>query len=123
MANGACRRAVAGSYRRVDPMRAPTAEHAHLAGAYLALADDPELAPAQRSFPRSLCALAAGLVLAFAAPLAWASSGKPRDLPAATASGKAAAVVADDDDGDGGDGPGDATNGIEGVQAWAATIG
>ena len=103
-------------------MRPPTAEHAHLAGAYLALTDDPEPSPAQRSVPRALCAFAAGLVLAFAAPLAWASTAaKPRDLPAATASGKAAGVVADDDDADG-DGPGDATNGIEGLQTWAATI-
>lgn len=97
-------------------MRPVIADHSHLAGAYLALADDLEPAPAQRSAPRALCAVAAGLVLAFAAPLSWAAAGKPRDLPAATASGKAGIVVADDDDSDG-DGP-------DGVAAntWAATI-
>ena len=98
-------------------MRSPTADHSHLAGAFLALGDDPEPPPAQRSVPRAVCALAAGLVLAFAAPLAWAAPGKPRDLPAATASGKAGGVVADDDDPDDGDTPGD-----DGAQAWAATI-
>ena len=98
-------------------MQPSTADHSHLAGAYLALADDLEPAPAQRSVPRAACALAAGLVLALAAPLAWVSPGEPRDLPAATASGKAGAVVADDDDSDDGDGPGD-----DGAQTWAATI-
>jgi hypothetical protein len=100
-------------------MRPATAEHAHLAGAYLALADDPQPAAVRRSVPTALCAVAAGLVLAFAAPLAWVSSGKPRDLPAATASGKAAGVEADDDDGDA---PGDDPDGAGGAQTWAATI-
>jgi hypothetical protein len=68
-----------------------------LAGAYLALADDPAPAPSQRSAPRALCALVAGVVLALAAPLAWASPA-PRDQPAATAAGKAAGVEVDDDD-------------------------
>ena len=93
-------------------MRQPTDEHSHLAGAflacagdprsrlaggYLALADDPAPAPSQRSAPRALCAFAAGVVLALAAPLAWASPA-PRDQPAATAAGKAAGVEVDDDD-------------------------
>jgi ferric-dicitrate binding protein FerR (iron transport regulator) len=93
-------------------MRQTTDEHSHLAGAFLArpadpqrarlaaaflaLADDPAPAPAQRSARRALCALAAGVVLAFAAPLAWASPA-PRDQPAATAAGKAAGVEIDDD--------------------------
>jgi hypothetical protein len=98
-------------------MRPSTADHSHLAGAYLALADDLEPAPAQRSVPRAACALVAGLVLALAAPLAWAAPGKPSDPPAATATGKAGGVVADDDDPDDGDGPGD-----DGAQTWAATI-
>jgi len=97
-------------------MRPPTAEHSHLAGAFLALADGPTPADARRSPAQALCAVAAGLVLALAAPLAWAApaAGKPRDMPAATAHGKAG-VVADDDeddlDGDP-DGAGD---------TWAAT--
>jgi hypothetical protein len=98
-----------------NPMRPSTAEHSHLARAYLALTDDPEPAPSQRSASRVACALAAGLVLALAAPLAWAApaADKPRDLPAATAGGKAG-VVADDDDDVDGDGP-------EGGGTWAAT--
>jgi len=81
-------------------MRPPTDEHSHLAGAFLALADDPQPAPSQRTVPRALCALAAGVVLALAAPLAWVSPA-PLDQPAATAAGKAAGVEVDDDD----DGP------------------
>jgi hypothetical protein len=77
-------------------MRPPTDEHVHLAGAFLALADDPAPAPSQRSLPRGLCALAAALVLAAAAPAAWASPA--RDQPAATAAGKSAGVEVDDDD-------------------------
>jgi hypothetical protein len=97
-------------------MRPSTVEHSHLAGAYLALTDDPEPAPSQRSAPRVVCALAAGLVLALAAPLAWAApaAGKPPELPAATAGGKAGAVADDDDDDADGGGP-------EGGGTWAAT--
>jgi hypothetical protein len=121
-----------GILRRVDPMRQPTDEHSHLAGAFvardndsrhsqiaaafvardddsrhtqlagafLALADDPAPPPSQRSAPRSLCALVAGVVLALAAPLAWASPA-PRDQPAATTAGKAAGVEVEDDDAEG----------------------
>ena len=85
-----------------------------LARAYLALADDPGPALAQRSLPRALLALLATLVLAVAAPLAWASAarGDTRDVPAATT---VKATDADEDDGDeddpaGGDG-----------STWAAT--
>jgi hypothetical protein len=86
-----------GILRRVDHMRLPTDEHAHLAGAFLALADDPAPPPSQRSVPRMLCALAAGVVISLAAPLAWATP-SPRDEPTATAAGKAGAVLGDDDD-------------------------
>ena len=78
-------------------MRQGPDEHSHLAGAFLALADDPSPAPVQRSAPRMLCALAAGVVIALAAPLAWTSPA-PRDQPAATAAGKAAGVEIDDDE-------------------------
>ena len=87
-----------GMKRRVDHMRPPTDEHSHLAGAFLALADDARPAPPQHSTPRALCALAAGVVIALAAPLAWLSPA-PRDQPAATVAGKAAGVVIDDEDG------------------------
>jgi hypothetical protein len=95
-------------------MRPSTAEHSHLAGAYLALTDEPEPAPSRRSAPRVACALAAGIVLALAAPLAWVApgAGNPRDLPAATPGGKAGVVSDDDDDADGGP---------EGGGTWAAT--
>jgi hypothetical protein len=81
-------------------MRPSTDEHSHLAGAFLALADDPAPAPVQRSLPRMLCALAAGAVIALAAPLAWTSPA-PRDQPAATAVGKSAGVEVDDDEPEG----------------------
>jgi hypothetical protein len=74
--------------------------HRPLARAYLALADDPDLAAAQRTLPRIFVAAGAAIVLAFAAPLAWASAlrGEPRDAPAATVI--KAAGAEDDDDGD-----------------------
>jgi hypothetical protein len=84
-------------FGRVDPMRPPTAEHSHLAGAFLALADDPQPPPSQRSLSRVVCAFAAGVVIALAAPLAWASP-SPRDQPTATAAGKAGAMLGDDDE-------------------------
>ena len=86
-----------GSLRRVHPMRPRTDEHLHLAGAFLALADDPGPAPTQRSPSRALCALIATVALVLAAPLAWASPA-PRDQPAATAAGKSGGVEVDDDD-------------------------
>jgi hypothetical protein len=85
----------------VEPMRPPTDEHSYLAGAFLALADDPEPPPSQRSGPRVVCAFAAGIVIALAAPLAWASP-SPGDQPTATAAGKAGALLGDDDDDAGG---------------------
>jgi hypothetical protein len=124
-ANPDCRRAAMGHQARVDPMPPPTDEHrdlaacrqshlasvdpalgeqmtppcrhSHLAAVHLALADDVQAAPARRSMPRAVCALAAGVVLALAAPVAWISPA-PRDQPAATVAGKAAGVEADDED-------------------------
>ena len=81
-----------------------TPTHRRLAGAYLALGDDPEPPIGQRSVPRAVGALAAAITLALAAPLAWAAASPnrpPADPPAATPTGKAAfAPAADDDDGD-----------------------
>lgn len=82
-------------------MRQPIAEHSHLAGAFLALSDDPQPPPPQRSALRALVAVSAAVVLAMAAPLAWASPA-PRDQPTATPAGKAGALFADDDDDAGG---------------------
>jgi hypothetical protein len=91
-------------------MAALPSTHPRLAHAYLALADDPAPAAVQRSLPRAVVALFAALVLAVAAPLAWASTarGEPRDTPAATTAKGGHAD--DDDDGDDGD-PWAATNG------------
>jgi hypothetical protein len=87
-----------------NPMGDVTPTHSRLAGAYLALGDDPQPPPGQRSVPRAVGALAAAIALALAAPVAWAAAGPdrpPADQPAATATGKAApAPAADDDDGD-----------------------
>jgi hypothetical protein len=85
--------------------------HAHLARAYLAIADDPESPAVQRSPSRVLCSVLAAVVLALAAPLAWTSAptGKPLDLPAATAV-KGGGSAEDDEDAD--DDAGD---------PWAAT--
>lgn len=88
---------------------APVA-HPSLARAYLALCDDPEPAPDQRSLSRVAVALLAAVVLSVAAPLAWAA-GEPRDAPSATA--VKAVGLADDDNGDEDDDAGD---------PWAATI-
>ena len=76
-----------------------TPTHRRLAGAYLALGDDPEPPLSQRSVPRAVGALAAAITLAFAAPLACPDR-LPADQPAATAVGKAALPHGDDDDGD-----------------------
>jgi hypothetical protein len=82
-----------------DPAADPACRYSHLAAAYLALGDDTGATP-RRSAVRAFCALAAGVVLALATPLAWMSPA-PRDQPAATVSGKAGDVEVDDD----GDGP------------------
>ena len=91
-------------------MVALPSSHPPLACAYLALADDPVPPQPQRSLPRALVALIAALMLAVAAPQAWASTarGEPRDIPAAT-SVKAGHDDGDDDDWDDGD-PWAATN-------------
>ena len=81
----------------VDGDGVAACRHSHLAAVYLALGDDLQAAPPRRSVPRAVCALAAGVVLALAAPLAWVSPA-PRDQPAATVAGKAAGVEVDDED-------------------------
>jgi hypothetical protein len=78
---------------RSERMREPTFEHRRLAHAFLALADDPA-APPRRSPARVVCAVAAAIVLALAAPLAW-------DQSTATATNKS--PVAEEADDDGGD--------------------
>jgi hypothetical protein len=67
-------------------MAAPPSIHPPLARAHLALADDPDPAAPQSSLPRSVVAMVAAIVLAFATPLAWASAvrGEKPDAPAAT---------------------------------------
>ena len=97
----ACRHPPSGQWQ-------PGFRHPPLALAYLALADDPASAAAQRSVPRAAVALIAALVLALAAPLAWVVGGTRRahDTPAATAVKGGHAEDADDDDGgDDGGGP------------------
>ena len=87
------------------PMGAVTPSHRRLAGAYLALGDDPEPPLDQRSVPRVVGALAAAVTLALAAPLAWAATAPgrlPADQPAATQTGKALPAPPADDDDDGG---------------------
>jgi hypothetical protein len=84
-----------------DVMGVVTPTHRPLAGAYLALGDDPEPPLTQRSLPRVLTAVVAAVTLALAVPLAWAatSSGRlPADQPAATPAAKAAAPMMFDDD-------------------------
>jgi hypothetical protein len=82
-----------------------------MARAFLALTDDPELdaEAVQRSLVKALAALAAVLVLAFAAPVTWLAPAPPvtprmvGDHPAATlGNSKAALPAADDEDADGG---------------------
>jgi len=86
-------------------MGAVTPSHRPLAGAYLALGDDPHPPPDQRSVPRVVVAFAATVTLALAAPLAWAATAPGKlsaDQPVATQTAKALpAPQADDDDGSG----------------------
>jgi hypothetical protein len=86
-------------------------EHHRMARAFLALTDDPEVEAeaVQRSLVKALAALAAVLVLAFAAPVTWMAPAPPvepskvGDQPAATlGNSKAALAAADDEDADGG---------------------
>jgi hypothetical protein len=80
-----------------------------IARAFLALTDDAPAEAVQRSLVKALAALAAALVLAFAAPAAWFAPAPPvtpskvGDQPAAAlANSKAALAAADDEDADGG---------------------
>jgi hypothetical protein len=93
-------------------MASPPSAHPPLALAYLALADDPGPGVGQRSLPRAVVALAAALVFAWAAPLAWVSTarGEPRDTPTATAVKAGHGEDDGEDEDDGGDG-----------DPWAAT--
>jgi hypothetical protein len=75
-----------------------------LAGAFLALADQGDVAEHHRSLTTILAAAAAAWVIALSAPLAWAATPvpKPSDQPSATAASKAAVPAPDDDGADGG---------------------
>jgi hypothetical protein len=73
-------------------MREPT--YAHVARAFLALADEPE-PPRPPSPARALCAVIVAVLLAVAAPLSWAV-GERVDPSAATASKKG--LPGDDDE-------------------------
>lgn len=76
-----------------------------LAQAFLALEDDGVVRTSGRGPAVIVATVAATLVLALSAPLAWAASGavpKPSDQPSATAVSKAAVPAPDDDGGDGG---------------------
>jgi hypothetical protein len=74
-----------------------------LAQAFLALGDNDAAAPERPSPVLVVAVIAATIVLALAAPLAWASAPgqKLSDQPAATAPSKAAVPAPDDDVGDG----------------------
>ena len=75
-----------------------------LAGAFLALAGDHDAVDRTPALSTVLAAMAAALVLALSAPLAWAAAPvpKPSDQPSATAASKAAVPSPDDDGADGG---------------------
>jgi hypothetical protein len=75
------------------PMREPT--YAHVARAFLALADEPD-PPRSPSPARVLCAVVVAVMLAVAAPLSWVA-GERVEQPAATAS-KKGLPGADDDE-------------------------
>ena len=84
-----------------EAMGVVTPTHCPLAGAYLALGDDPQPPASQRTMPRVLTAVVAAVALALAVPLGWAAttSGRlPADQPSATPAAKAAAAVLPDDD-------------------------
>jgi hypothetical protein len=76
-----------------------------LARAFLALADDPLPAPAQRSSTRAVAALVAAIVLCIAAPLSWMAPAsrsltKLSDQPAATLANSKALLHPDEDEND-----------------------
>jgi hypothetical protein len=90
-----------------DPSAPSPPDPHRLARAFLALADDVDVAlgPVQRSAARGIAAFAAVLVLALAAPVTWlapASPVKVADQPAATLGSKAVLAEADDEDDDAG---------------------
>jgi hypothetical protein len=79
-----------------------SSQHLHpappLAGAFLALAGDWDVADRTLALSTVLAAAAAAIVLALSAPLAWAAAPvpKPSDQPTATAASKAALPAPDD---------------------------
>ena len=87
----------------------PLPDQHRMARAFLALTDDAAAEAVQRSLVKALAALAAVLVLAFAAPVTWIAPAPPitpskvGDQPAATLANSKAAAAADDEDADGGE--------------------
>jgi hypothetical protein len=87
------------------PARVTQAAPPRLAQAFLALEDDGVVRSGGSGPAAIMAALAATVILALSAPVAWAASGaapKPSDQPSATAVSKAAVPSPDDDGGDGG---------------------
>jgi hypothetical protein len=75
-----------------------------LAHAFIALGDPGDVADRTPALSTILAAVAAALVLAMSAPLAWAAAPvpKPSDQPSATTASKASVPAPDDDGADGG---------------------
>jgi hypothetical protein len=74
-----------------------------LAQAFLALGDPGEpLTRGRRSPAVVVASVAAMVVLALSAPVAWATASSHKDQPAATPASKAAMLAPDDDGADGG---------------------
>jgi hypothetical protein len=75
-----------------------------LAHAFIALGDSGEVMDRTPALSTVLAAMAAALVLAMSAPLAWAATpvSRPSDQPTATTASKASVPTPDDDGADGG---------------------
>jgi hypothetical protein len=81
----------------------PPSPAPRLAQAFLALGDHAEPLARERRSPAVVAAsLAAMVVLALSAPVAWATASTHKDQPAATPASKAAVPAPDDDGADGG---------------------
>jgi hypothetical protein len=89
----------------MEALTAAAGTSPRLAAAFLALSDAGAESPAAPRFSPAvaLAALAASVVLALSAPLAWISGPvvRPSDLPPATQASKASVPAPDDDAGDG----------------------
>jgi hypothetical protein len=96
---------MATSLAAMHPPSHPIAHPPRLAAAFLALSDvEPGPDSHRRTGPlAAVAALAAAVVLACSAPLAWVSRPVPgpSDLPAATQASKATILPGSDDDGAG----------------------